>query len=124
MAKANPIDDARNLIEQRLGRIGEERERLERALAELSGSARRRRGPAAKKAPAARPPSSKKPKRRRGGTRRAKQVLDEVAKQPGITAGDIAKKLKVKPNYLYKVIGDLGKEGKIRKDGRQLFPKG
>jgi predicted transcriptional regulator len=63
------------------------------------------------------------PKRGRKG-KRAEQVLAAVAKRPGITAGEIAKSLRVKPNYLYKVIGDLEKQGRLRKKGRQLFEKG
>jgi DNA-binding IscR family transcriptional regulator len=41
-----------------------------------------------------------------------------VAANPGISASEVAKKMKIKPNYLYRVLGELEKEGKVRKDGR------
>ncbi|MGH2950511.1 MAG: winged helix-turn-helix transcriptional regulator [Solirubrobacterales bacterium] len=37
---------------------------------------------------------------------------------PGISASEIAKKLRIKPNYLYRVLGDLEKEGRVKKSGR------
>ena len=30
--------------------------------------------------------------------------------------------MKIKPNYLYRVLGDLEKEGRVKKDGRQYYP--
>jgi DNA-binding IclR family transcriptional regulator len=44
--------------------------------------------------------------------------------QPGISAADVAKAMKIKPNYLYRVLGDLEKEGRVKKDGRQYYPAG
>ena len=32
--------------------------------------------------------------------------------------------MKIKPNYLYRVLGELEKEGKVRKDGRAYHPVG
>ena len=32
--------------------------------------------------------------------------------------------MKIKPNYLYRVLGDLEKEGRVKKDGRQYYPAG
>ena len=37
-----------------------------------------------------------------------------VKANPGITASEIAKQMKIKPNYLYRVMGDLQKEGRVR----------
>ncbi len=45
-----------------------------------------------------------------------------VEGSPGISASDIAKTMKIKPNYLYRVLGDLEKEGRVKKKGRQYFP--
>jgi hypothetical protein len=59
--------------------------------------------------------------KRKGGTR-YEQALKLIEKTPGISASDIAKAMKIKPNYLYRVLGGLEKEGKVRKDGRQYFP--
>ena len=41
-----------------------------------------------------------------------------VAANPGISASEIAEQMKIKPNYLYRVLAELEKEGKVRKDGR------
>jgi sugar-specific transcriptional regulator TrmB len=122
----NVLDEARELLERRLADLHDERQRLERALAELGGKARRSpgrpRGTASTRAPkASRTP--KKRRRRRGGTR-ADQAVDLITSQPGISASDVAKTMKIKPNYLYRVLGDLEKEGRVKKDGRQYYPAG
>ena len=45
-----------------------------------------------------------------------------VAANPGISASDMAKRMNIKPNYLYRVLADLEKQGKVRKDGRAYRP--
>jgi DNA-binding IscR family transcriptional regulator len=45
-----------------------------------------------------------------------------VEKSPGISASDVAKRMKVKPNYLYRVLGDLEKDGRVKKNGGQYYP--
>jgi hypothetical protein len=117
------LDEARDLVKRRLAELDDERKRLERALAELGERAigrggRRpgRPGGAGKKA-AGRP----KKRRRRSGTR-ADQAVSLVAGSPGITASEIAKSMKIKPNYLYRVLGDLEKEKRVTKKGRKYFP--
>ena len=45
-----------------------------------------------------------------------------IEEKPGITASEIARELKIKPNYMYRVLSDLQKDGKIRKDGRAYYP--
>ena len=130
----NVLDEARDLIERRLGDLDEERRRLERALAELGGKVAKRPGrprgsssstaSAGDAAPATTPKASgapKKRRRRRGGTR-ADQAVELITSQPGISASDVAKTMKIKPNYLYRVLGDLEKEGRVKKDGRNYFP--
>ena len=62
-------------------------------------------------------------RKRRGGTR-ADQAVKLIEGQPGISASDVAKTMKIKPNYLYRVLGDLEKEGRVKKDGRQYYPGG
>lgn len=76
------------------------------------------------------PPSPSQPqaaprrrRSRKGGTR-AEQAVTLIAQNPGISASDVASALSIKPNYLYRVLGDLEKEGRVRKDGRQYFPVG
>jgi DNA-binding MarR family transcriptional regulator len=41
-----------------------------------------------------------------------------IEQNPGISASDVAKQMKIKPNYLYRVLGDLEKEGRVKKSGR------
>ena len=60
--------------------------------------------------------------RRKGGGMRATQALSLVKAQPGITIPELAAKMGIKENYLYRVLPGLQKEGKIRKDGRGWHP--
>jgi len=123
----NVLDEARQLLERRLADLDEERRRLERALSELGGKAKRSpgrpRGSSSAPKPSKASRGPKKRRRRRGGTR-ADQAVDLIASQPGISASDVAKTMKIKPNYLYRVLGDLEKEGRVKKDGRQYYPAG
>ena len=130
----NVLDEARQLVERRLADLDEERRRLERALGELGGKVAKRPGrprgssstASAASDTAAAPKASgapKKRRRRRGGTR-ADQAVELITSQPGISASDVAKTMKIKPNYLYRVLGDLEKEGRVKKDGRQYYPAG
>jgi hypothetical protein len=114
------LDEARDLVKKRLVELDDERKRLERALSELGGKAVGRPG---------RPPGSgtkaakgaRRGRRRRSGTR-ADQAVALVEGSPGISASEVAKTMKIKPNYLYRVLGDLEKEGRVKKKGRQYFP--
>jgi sugar-specific transcriptional regulator TrmB len=125
----NVLDEARQLVQKRLADLEEERKRLERALAELGGKATRRPGRprgSSSKASASAGASAGAPRRRRkrrGGTR-ADQAVKLIEGQPGISASDVAKSMKIKPNYLYRVLGDLEKEGRVKKNGRQYYPAG
>lgn len=124
----NVLDEARQLVQKRLADLDEERKRLERALAELGGKVARRapgrpRGSSAAKSSTGTGAAPKRRRRRRGGTR-ADQAVALIEKQPGISASDVAKTMKIKPNYLYRVLGDLEKEGRVKKQGRQYYPAG
>ena len=106
------LDQARSLIEDRLSELDEERKRLERTLADLTHGRVGRRRPG-------RPRGSRTRRRRgrRGGTR-ADQAVKIISETPGITAAEVAKRMRIKPNYVYRVMGDLRKEGRVRKRGR------
>lgn len=121
----NVLDEARQLVMKRLADLDEERKRLERALVELGGKATRRAPGRPKGSRASAKPSTgtRKRRKRRGGTR-ADQAVSLIEKEPGISASDVAKTMKIKPNYLYRVLGDLEKEGRVKKQGRQYFPAG
>lgn len=129
---SNVLDEALDLVKKRLAELDEERKRLERALTELGGSVARRPGrprgsgrgpgrpPKAASATAAAAPRKRR-RRRRGGTR-ADQAVKLVEQNPGISASEIAKSMKIKPNYLYRVLGELEKEGRVSKRGREYHP--
>jgi len=128
MANATAVlDDAREMLSKRLEELNEERARLERALAALGAKATKRRpgrprGSKAKATTKSKPGTKgARPRRRRGGGR-ADQAVALIEKSPGISASDVAKKMKIKPNYLYRVLGDLEKDGRVKKDGRQYYP--
>jgi sugar-specific transcriptional regulator TrmB len=119
----NVLDEARQLVERRLADLDEERKRLERALSELGGKARRR-GPGrppGKTRKASSTGTTRRRRKRRGGTR-ADQAVKLIERQPGISASEVAKTMKIKPNYLYRVLGDLEKERRVKKDGRKYYP--
>jgi predicted HTH transcriptional regulator len=115
---ANALDEAASLLRNRIRELDNERKKLERALSNLTGGRLGRRGPGRPpKSASARPTSTTKPRRRRRGTR-ADQAVRLIKQNPGISAADVAKKMKIKPNYLYRVLGDLQKEGRVKKSGR------
>jgi hypothetical protein len=126
MPSNNVVEEARQLINSRLAELDDERKRLEGALKELGGKVAKRapgrpKGSAGKKAAPASGGGTRKRRKRRGGTR-ADQAVALIESQPGISASDVAKTMKIKPNYLYRVLGDLEKEGRVKKDGRQYYP--
>jgi hypothetical protein len=118
------------------------------ALASVGGSARatattaapRRRGPgrprgsvSRKRAAAAaptkpkrkpgRPAGRRRAGRRKGSGTRAAEALSFVKGQPGITIPELAAKMGIKQNYLYRVLPGLQQEGKVAKRGRGWHPK-
>jgi len=60
--------------------------------------------------------------RPRGSGKRAQQALDLVAGQPGITIPELAKAMKIQPNYLYRVLPGLEKDGKVKKKDKGWYP--
>lgn len=104
------VDEAAGLLRARIRELDAERAQLKRALSTLTGG---RRGPGRPAGTTTRP----RRRRRRGGTR-SDQAVKLVAANPGISASEIAKRMSIKPNYLYRVLADLEKQGKVRKDGR------
>jgi hypothetical protein len=122
------LDEARDLLKKRLAELDGERKRLERALTELGGKVSekatgggRRRGRPPKRSKKGSSKAAPRRRRRRSNTRSA-QAVGLVEKSPGISASDVAKAMKIKPNYLYRVLGDLEKEGRVKKKGRRYYP--
>jgi predicted Rossmann fold nucleotide-binding protein DprA/Smf involved in DNA uptake len=134
MPPANVFDEARDALERSVRELREQLSQAEEALEKLGGKATRRgpgrpsrRGPGRPKGSTNKASSAttapRKRRKRRGGTR-ADQAVQLIESQPGISASDVAKTMKIKPNYLYRVLGDLEKEGRVKKDGRQYYPTG
>jgi DNA-binding MarR family transcriptional regulator len=116
-------------IEDHLRVLKDEASRLEAAHAVLSAGARRRRRPATNGAAGtpARPVSrrdrrSAAPQPGRGGNTRADQALELVREKPGITIPEIAKAMKIEPNYLYRVLPRLAADGQVNRDGQGWHP--
>jgi hypothetical protein len=62
-----------------------------------------------------------RPRGRRNGTR-GDQALALVRDRPGITIPEIASSLGTEPNYLYRVMPNLVKDGKVRRNGQGWLP--
>jgi hypothetical protein len=113
-AASDTVDKARALLEQRRSELQQELRQIESAITGLGG---RKRGPGRPRGS-----GSGRRRRRRGGTR-ADQAVKLITENPGIGVSELGKKMKLKaPNYLYRVLPDLEKEGRIRKRGRGYHP--
>ena len=122
-ATSNTVDEAATLIRERIRELDGERAQLERALASLTGGREGRRGPGRPQG-STNATATRNGRRRRRGRRntRADQAVKLVQANPGISASEIARKMSIKPNYLYRVLAELQKEGRVRKDGRAYHP--
>ncbi|HLH15341.1 MAG TPA: hypothetical protein VKV16_11165 [Solirubrobacteraceae bacterium] len=146
------LDEKRQEITQRLKELKplvDEYQRLEDAAAALAGvggssasasataTATRRRGPGrprgssgkrssatAAKATKAGESGKRRAGRRKGSGTRAAEALSFVQGQPGITIPELAAKMGIKQNYLYRVLPGLEQESKVEKKGRGWHPKG
>jgi hypothetical protein len=61
--------------------------------------------------------------RPKGTGTRAKEAMALVTGQPGITIPEMAQKMGIQQNYLYRVLPGLEQDGQVRKEGRGWFPK-
>ena len=117
MASASSaVDQAATLLKDRIGELEGELAKLQRALANLTDGRQGRRGPGRPRGSRARATTTRRRRRRRGGTR-ADQAVKLIKQNPGITASEIARRMSIQPNYMYRVLGDLQKEGKVKKSG-------
>lgn len=130
---ADFLAEKRREIESRLNELTplvEEHRRLEAALAALAGvdssprgaaKPARRRGRSSSTAGKAATGTGRRGRPKGSGTR-GKQAMELITKKPGITIPEMAESMKIQQNYLYRVVPDLQKEGKVRKEGRGWFP--
>jgi DNA invertase Pin-like site-specific DNA recombinase len=120
------LDEFRDRLRSRREELLEELREIEQHLG-IGGKARpgrrpgRPRGSASKGGTGAGASRAPRRRRRKGGTR-ADQAVKLVEGNPGISASEIAKQMKIKPNYLYRVLGELEKEGRVAKKGREYHP--
>ena len=70
------------------------------------------------------PAASRRPGRRKGSGTRAAEARVHIQGQPGITIPELAAKMGIKQNYLYRVLPELEQAGEIRKSGRGWDPEG
>ena len=66
--------------------------------------------------------AAKRPGRPRGTGGRAQEALKLVHTHPGITIVELAKRMKIKTNYLYRLLPQLQKEGKVEKRDKGYHP--
>jgi hypothetical protein len=89
-----------------------------------SAATPRRRGPGRR--PAATSEATVAPSRRgrrKGSGARGTEALSYVTEQPGITIPELAGKMGIQQNYLYRVLPSLEEEGRVEKKGRGWHPK-
>jgi CRP-like cAMP-binding protein len=127
---ADFLDEKRREMQERLKELRplvDEFHRLEAAVSALDGvgndaaaptPAPRRRSRASTGGATASGSSNGRRGRPRGSGTRGKQALELVKGNPGITIPEIAQKMGIQQNYLYRVLPGLQKEGLIRKEGR------
>ena len=127
---ADFLDEKVKEIDARLSELKplvDEYERLSKAREALSGvggtSARATttRRTRARRGTAARRGGGGGRRGRRGGTR-ATQTLELVRSKPGISIPELATAMGIQPNYLYRVLPGLEKEGQIKREGRGWHP--
>ena len=111
------LDELRPLYDEYLAL-----EKAHEALERLEAPVRRRGRPpgrrtSATKARGRRRTTATRRRTRAGGTR-ADDAVKVIKANPGITIPELAEKLKIRPNYLYRVTGQLQKERRIKKRGR------
>jgi|SRR5579859_3298377 len=130
------VESTVNDIDSRLTELRAELAKLEAARAALLGSGsgggggrratgRRAGATSTRRTSAARTGARRgpgRPRGRRGGNTRANQALQLVADQPGITIPEIAQKMGIEPNYLYRVLPKLVGEGRVRREGQGWHP--
>jgi hypothetical protein len=68
-------------------------------------------------------PAKRRAGRRKGSGTRAAEALSFVQGQPGITIPELAAKMGIKQNYLYRVLPGLEQEKKVEKKARGWHPK-
>ena len=111
------VDQAADLLKTRIRELEGELAKLQRALSSLTDGRQGRRGPGRPRGSGGTARTAAGPRTGRRRTR-ADQAVRLIKANPGISASEVAKKMRIKPNYLYRVLGELEKEGRVKKSGR------
>lgn len=123
---ADFVDNTVRDIDNRLRELRDEVARLEAARAALRGGRGSAGGRVGSSQLATRRPSrdsTRRPRRARARRRtRAAQALQIVQSQPGITLPEIAEAMKIEPNYLYRVLPRLARQGLVEREGQGWRP--
>lgn len=120
---ADFLDEKRKEIRARLQELKplvEEYHRLEAAAQALDGVGATATAAAKPRSRSARSTSTGAGRRGRprGSGTRGRQALELVRANPGITIPELADRMGIKQNYLYRVLPGLQKDGMVRKEGR------
>ena len=100
-------------------------EAAERALSGVGGSTATAPAPTRRRRSSSSPSSNGRRRGRpRGSGTRAAQALQLVTDNPGITIPELADRMGIKQNYLYRVMPGLAEEGKVTKSGRGWHLRG
>jgi hypothetical protein len=123
------VDDARALIQGRIGELREELGQLERALQQLDGAGatsskapgnrrRRRKGSSPRRASERKAPRRKAKGKRVGRGQRREQLLAAVKAKPGSTGTELAKAIGVQPSQVYGLLRKAQADKSVIKDGK------
>src|SRR5689334_12336864 len=123
------VDDVRRQITERLKELKplvDEYHQLEAMVKKLveegsSSSSTARRSSGRRRA-ATRSTNGRRRGRPRGSGTRSAQALALVQAKPGITIPEMGKEMGITPNYLYRVLPELAKDGKVKKSGKGWEP--
>ena len=127
---ADVLSKIRSDLEKRLHELEpliEEHAHVRRALDALNGAGTRAelaaKGVARRvRATAAASTATRGRGRPRGTGNRAQEALKLVHAHPGITLQDMSKRMRIKANYLYRVLPQLEKDGKVTKRDKGYHP--
>jgi Winged helix-turn-helix DNA-binding len=106
-------------LQELIESLSTEHELLTRTLGALNGYGTAAREPQPRAPGAATRPATNghvRPSGRRTETR-ADQALRLLGSQPGMTSGALARAMGISPQYVYRVVGKLGRDGRIVKTG-------
>lgn len=128
------LQEKRKEIEDRLRELQplvDEYRQLEQAAAALAGLGSNGKSSSSAPKRASKPSSTPKRAKRSGGGRRGRppgsgkralQAQQLVEAKPGITIPELAKEMKIQPNYLYRVLPGLQQDGKVKRKGKGWHP--